>query len=285
MAVSFPQDPTTGDRYTSSNATYEWDGEKWVSVSALTGGAGAGVPGPPGSPGPTGQDGPTGATGSPGGTGPDGSPGPSGASNPGPTGPPGGPGSGPPGPRGPSGGSGSPGGPGPTGSPGPTGPPGPPGTFGNQSPGSVTVNGGLRIVQHEGASNSTYAYINGNGSIVRGPNVSSDAGIKTAVTALPGYATTIGQVAIDELRAYEFVGVDTGKIVIGVIAQNLLTALASAGVGTTSLSLVRNGPDDKLQVIYKQVNMCISKYQQTLIADMQATVVGLQSSLDALENP
>ena len=49
--------------------------------------------------------------------------------------------------------------------------------------------------------------------------------------------------------------------------------------------MVREGPDDKLQVIYKQVNMCISKYQQTLIADMQATVVGLQTRLDALENP
>ena len=79
---------------------------------------------------------------------------------------------------------------------------------------------------------------------------------------------------IDELRAYEFVGVDTGKIVIGVIAQNLLSALSTAGVGTTSIAMVREGPDDKLQVIYKQVNMCISKYQQTLIADMQATVVG-----------
>ena len=96
MAVSFPQDPEVGDRYQTTTFTYEWDGEKWVSVSALSGGAGVGPPGPAGSPGSDGSPG------GPGPSGPNGSPG-----NPGPSGPPG------PG--------GSPGGPGPTGPPGPTG--------------------------------------------------------------------------------------------------------------------------------------------------------------------
>ncbi len=101
MAVSFPQDPSVGDRYQTSTFTYEWDGEKWVSVSALSGGAGVGPPGPAGSPG---SDGSPGNPGNPGGNGSPGSPG-----NPG--------GSGPPGP------------PGGNGSPGGNGPPGPPGSY------------------------------------------------------------------------------------------------------------------------------------------------------------
>ena len=97
MAVSFPQDPQVGDRYQTSTFTYEWDGEKWVSVSALSGGAGVGPPGPAGAPG---------SDGSPGGPGPSGPPGSNGSpGNPG--------GSGPPGPPGPGGGSGPPGPPGP----------------------------------------------------------------------------------------------------------------------------------------------------------------------------
>ena len=100
MAVSFPQSPEVGDRYQTSTFMYEWDGEKWVSVSALSGGAGVGPPGPAGTPGSPGPDG------SPGGPGPNGPPGSNGSpGNPG--------GSGPPGPPGPGGGSGPPGPPGP----------------------------------------------------------------------------------------------------------------------------------------------------------------------------
>ena len=130
MAVSFPQDPTTGDRYTSGPFTYEWDGEKWVSEAGITGGAGSGPPGPPG----------PSVTGPPGGDGP---PGPSVTGPPGPsvTGPPG-----PPGPGGGSGGSGPPGPPGPQGSGGGSGPPGPPGSFSsgaNASIGNLTLNQGF----------------------------------------------------------------------------------------------------------------------------------------------
>ena len=93
MAVSFPQDPQVGDRYQTSTFTYEWDGEKWVSVSALSGGAGVGPPGPAGSPGSDGTPGgpgPSGSNGSPGNPGPSGPPGPGGSpGGPGPTGPPG----------------------------------------------------------------------------------------------------------------------------------------------------------------------------------------------------
>ena len=86
MAVSFPQDPQVGDRYQTSTFTYEWDGEKWVSVSALSGGAGVGPPGPAGAPG---------SDGSPGGPGPSGPPGSNGSpGNPGGSGPPGPPGNG-----------------------------------------------------------------------------------------------------------------------------------------------------------------------------------------------
>ena len=42
MAISFPQDPQLGDTYQTSKYTYEWDGEKWVSATALEGGAGVG---------------------------------------------------------------------------------------------------------------------------------------------------------------------------------------------------------------------------------------------------
>ena len=99
MAVSFPQSPEVGDRYQTSTFTYEWDGEKWVSVSALSGGAGVGPPGPagspgsdgtPGGPGPSGPPGSNGSPGNPGGSGPPGPPGPGGSpGGPGPTGPPG----------------------------------------------------------------------------------------------------------------------------------------------------------------------------------------------------
>lgn len=51
MPVSFPQDPEVGDQYSTSTFTYEWDGEKWVSVSGLRGGA---APGPIGATGATG---------------------------------------------------------------------------------------------------------------------------------------------------------------------------------------------------------------------------------------
>ena len=93
MAVSFPQDPEVGDRYQTSTFAYEWDGEKWVSVSALSGGAGIGPPGPAGAPGSDGSPGGPGPAGTPGGNGSPGNPGGSG-----PPGPPGG--SGPPGPPG-----------------------------------------------------------------------------------------------------------------------------------------------------------------------------------------
>ena len=98
MAISFPQNPQEGDRYTTGAFTYEWDGEKWVSVAALSGGAGLGPAGPEGATGPTGPtgdsgttgatgttgstgvDGPDGATGTTGATGPDGPVGATGAS-------------------------------------------------------------------------------------------------------------------------------------------------------------------------------------------------------------
>jgi len=99
MAVSFPQDPQVEDQYTTGSFTYEWDGEKWISVAGITGGAGSGPPGPPGDPGTPGT--------------PSNVPGPPGASI---TGPPGSSVTGPPGPPGGNGGSGPPGPPGPTGS-------------------------------------------------------------------------------------------------------------------------------------------------------------------------
>jgi hypothetical protein len=110
MAISFPQNPEVGDRYQTSTFTYEWDGEKWVSVSAMSGGAGVGPPGPAGAPGSDGAPGGNGSPGSPG------SPGPPGSSISGPPGPPGG-----------SGGS------------GPPGPPGPPGSVSNNVSGTLYV--------------------------------------------------------------------------------------------------------------------------------------------------
>ena len=284
MAVSFPQSPETGDRYESNQYTFEWDGEKWVSVTSMSGGAGVGQPGPPGPPG---NSGTPGGPGNPGGPGPVGSPGPNGSpgtpvtGGPGPTGPPG---SGPPGPPG---GPGSPGGSGPSGGSGGTGPAGPPGNeggFTSQSNGSLTVTGGLKVTNLATGS-GRYCYLNSNGSLVLGPPTSSDAGIKTDVTVLPANSTTIGEIALGELKLYEFVGVDTGAKCIGVIAQNFLSALDSAGISSSIVGAVRNGPDDKLEVIYDQVNLYISKYQQDYISTLQSTIVGLQSSIHALENP
>jgi hypothetical protein len=71
---------------------------------------------------------------------------------------------------------------------------------------------------------------------------------------------------------------------IGVIAQDLISAIESSGI-STDLGLIRNGPDDKLEVIYEQLNMYISRYQQGFISNLQSTIVGLQSSIHALENP
>jgi hypothetical protein len=282
MAVSFPQDPSVGDRYQTSTFTFIWDGEKWVSQAAVTGGSGFGVPGPPGGPG---GDGPTGTPGNPGGPGPGGPPGPSIA---GPPGSPGPPGSGPPGPPGGSGGSGPPGSPGGNGSSGPPGPPGPPGSLtGNSIQSSLTVNGGLRIT-NLAANNGRYAYLNSNGSVISGAPTSSDAGIKTEVTVLPGYASSIGEIAVNQLKHYKFVGVNTGDIGdrnIGVIAQNLLSSMSSIGVASTSVGVVRDGGDGVLEVIYNQLNLYISKYQQELLTELEATLVGIQSSVDALENP
>jgi len=277
MAVSFPQDPSVGDRYQTSTFIYEWDGDKWFSVSAVSSGAGDGAPGPSGPPGPPGGDGPPGPPGGPGGDGPPGS------SVPGPPGPPG-PGSpGGPGPSGSPGGSGPPGPSGSPGGPGPSGPGGPTGQVGSQTPGSLTINGGCRVTNLTG-NGGRYAYLNSNGSVVSGAPTSSDSGIKTEVTVLPVTSTTIGQIALDELRFYEFIGVDTGAMNIGVIAQDLISAIESSGI-STDLGLIRNGPDDKLEVIYEQLNMYISRYQQGFISNLQSTIVGLQSSIHALENP
>ena len=88
MAISFPQDPQPGHKYSSNSYTYIWDGEKWVSQAGLTGGAGEGPPGPPGPAGaPSTEAGPPGPPGPGGGSGPPGPPGPGGGS--GPPGPPG----------------------------------------------------------------------------------------------------------------------------------------------------------------------------------------------------
>ena len=57
MAISFPQDPQEGDRYAAGTFIYEWDGTKWVSVAALSGGAGLGPEGATGATGPTGSTG------------------------------------------------------------------------------------------------------------------------------------------------------------------------------------------------------------------------------------
>ena len=243
--------------------------------------------GQPGPPGPTGNPGPTGGPGTPGGPGPTGNPGPSGSpgtpvtGGPGPTGPPG---SGPPGPPG---SPGSPGGTGPSGGSGgsgPPGPPGPPGEYRNSTGGGCIVNGGLKVTNLATGSGK-YCYINGNGSLVTGPPTSSDAGLKTDVTVLPANSTTIGEIALSELKHYEFIGVDTGAKSIGVIAQDFLSAMESSGISSSIVGAVRNGPDDKLEVIYDQVNMYISKYQQDYITTLQSTIVGLQSSIHALENP
>ena len=289
MAVSFPQNPQVGDRYQTSTFIYEWDGQKWASTSALSSGAGDGVPGPagtPGGPGPTGSPGPDGGPGATGSPGPNGNPG---SSVPGPPGPPG-PGS--PGGPGPTGYNGSPGGPGPSGPPGPPGGKGPNGAASavpGTTPGGCTVNGGLRVTNLE-SGGGKYGYLNKNGSLVLGPPTSSDAGIKTEVTALPGYASSIGEIALNDLKIYEFIGVGTeqqvGRKNIGVLAQNILTGIASIGIASTSIGLVRTQADgETLEVIYDQLNLYISKYQQGLLTDLNASLVGIQSRVDALENP
>ena len=289
MAVSFPQNPQVGDRYQTSTFIYEWDGQKWASTSALSSGAGDGVPGPagtPGGPGPTGSPGPDGGPGSSGSPGPNGNPG---SSVPGPPGPPG---PGTPGGPGPTGFNGSPGGPGSPGGTGPSGPPGPNGSASDvpsPTPTGLIVNGGIRVVNLEGGG-GRYAYMNKNGSIVSGPPTSSDAGIKTAVTALAGYAASVGEIALDNLKVYEFTGVGTeghiGKKNIGVIAQNILSGIATIGIASTAIGLVRTQADgETLEVIYDQLNLYISKYQQGLLTDLNASLVGIQSRVDALENP
>ena len=140
MAVSFPQDPEVGDRYQTSTFTYEWDGEKWVSVSALSGGAGVGPPGPAGAPGSDGNPGGPGPAGTPGGNGSPGNPG----------------GSGPPGPPGGSGGS------------GPPGPPGPPGP-GSSSPWSPAP-GGIKYTAGVFMGNPNGSGGSGGGAKARGFN-------------------------------------------------------------------------------------------------------------------
>ena len=57
----FHKNPQVGDRYQTSTFIYEWDGEKWATVSALAGGAQDGAPGPAGPPGGPGGDGPPGS--------------------------------------------------------------------------------------------------------------------------------------------------------------------------------------------------------------------------------
>jgi len=88
--TQFPNSPSVGDQVTFSDATYEWDGNRWKSLGTIavgpTGPTGAdGSIGPIGNTGPTGADGSAGSDGVTGPTGADGSAGSDGVT--GPTGP------------------------------------------------------------------------------------------------------------------------------------------------------------------------------------------------------
>ena len=257
------------------------------------------VEGPPGPPGPsvTGPPGPPGADSTV--EGPSGPPGPPGPSVAGPPGPPGPGGSGPPGPPGPPG-YGSPGPPG-SGSPGPPGPAGTSPYNGNwHVKGSISWDGkctgtgastmaGIRLTNFEGASNSTYAYINTNGSIVRGANISSDARIKTEVEVVPASAEDIGRIALEELRTYEFLG-EPDKKHIGVIAQNLQAALERDGINPDGLGLVRLVEDDDpdaenlYEVLYPELALYIIRHQQDQISDLTNRIVELETIAQRLRD-
>ena len=56
------------------------------------------------------------------------------------------------------------------------------------------------------------------------------------------------------------------------IAQNVLSGIATIGIASTAIGLVRTQEDGVLEVIYDQLNLYISKYQQDLLIDLEATV-------------
>ena len=65
-------------------------------------------------------------------------------------------------------------------------------------------------VKNLATGSGKYGYLNKNGSLVTWSTYkSSDAGIKTEVTALAGYASSVGRISLHELKAYEFVGTGT----------------------------------------------------------------------------
>lgn len=261
-----------------------------------------GPPGPPGQdsttagpPGPPGQDSTVEGPPGPPGTSVEGPPGPPGQDST-VAGPPGPPSPGPPGPPG----YGSPGPPG-SGSPGPPGPAGTSPYVGNwHVKGSISWDGkctgtgastmaGIRLTNFEGASNSTYAYINTNGSIVRGANISSDARIKTEVEVVPASAEDIGRIALEELRTYEFIG-EPDKKHIGVIAQNLQAALERDGIDPDGLGLVRLVEDDDpdaenlYEVLYPELALYIIQHQQDQISDLTNRIVELEAIAQRLRD-
>jgi len=262
MAVSFPQDPTAGDKYTSGSFTYEWDGEKWISVAGLTGGAGFGPPGPPGDAGTPGTPGT-----------PSNVPGPPGSSVTGPPGPPGG-----------NGGSGPPGPPGPGGS-GPPGPPGPTGSFNtgtNISANSITLNasGGATIASPwmpSINSDNRNVQINSGGNF--GTTTTRSVVVATASTEFVadntvGYAYTAGVGAdiinnIQFGRYTDYSGESYYKISgINNLSSSRRAIINSVGVSTTAVGVTTGSYND-----------------ETLTCIMLAVMKNMLSRINALENP
>jgi hypothetical protein len=239
------------------------------------------VPGPPG-PSVTGPQGATGDPGNPSNV--PGPPGPSVTGPPGPsvTGPPGPPGPSVTGPPGPSV-TGPPGPPGPGGGSGGSGPPGPPGPTGTFSPGSAAAFSYVNISSLGGGAGN-YVYVTTAGDLVRGANIPSDARNKSAATTLTSSTEDIGRIALGELVSYDYLN-ESGIEHIGVIAQDLESALSSEGIIPGDLGLIRNafpntveGEADYKEVLYPELALYIIKYQQSLINS-------LTSRVDSLENP
>jgi hypothetical protein len=275
MAVSFPQDPTTGDRYTSGPFTYEWDGEKWVSVAGITGGAGFGPPGPPGATGDPGN--PSNVPGPPGGDGP---PGPSVTGPPGPGG-----GSGPPGPpgnNGSNGGSGPPGPPGPGGGSGPPGPgggSGPPGPTGSFSPGSNINAASISLT-----SNNQPLYIpnlpgvNASNKTVKWNGAQQVGYDRTGYYGLPANDSTVYSVDTSSVYSETLVlnlikNITFDKYVDSANGSKYFKISSFSGLSTNQTDLIRSNPTD---LLYNQESMnCM------LIGIIKQLIVRIED----LENP
>ena len=262
MAVSFPQDPTAGDKYTSGPFTYEWDGEKWVSVAGLTGGAGFGPPGPPGDSGDPGTPGTPSTT-----------PGPPGDSVTGPPGPPGG-----------NGGSGPPGPPGPGGS-GPTGPPGPPGSFNTGS--NIQAN----YIQLNATGGATIASpwmpsINSSNRNVR-INDGGNFGVTSTRSVLVATAST--EFVADNTVGYAYT-TGIGEDIINNIQFSRYTDNSGESYykisGINNLSSSRRAIINSVGVSTTAVGVTTGSYNdETLTCIMLAVMKNMLSRINALENP